>query len=430
MPGLDQLVWFSIAAMAALVVGQGVFVLLWYRQMARRPAAPFEAGLSPEPAAHGGAAAVVLCVRGPDPSLSECLAALDRLSWPDYEVFIGLDSPDDPAWPIVEEHRSRASRACHIHILRNFPGTCSPKCALLAEIVEQLPARFSIVALVDADCIVAPDWLELLARPLADYRTGAVSGTRWFEPPDRMACPFGTTVRNIWNAAAIVQMHLYGIAWGGSLAFRRETLISCGFPDTWRTQLCEDTCVSPVLARNGLRLVRPPALVVINEESAPLAAVPEWIARQLLTVRLYNPRWPLVALHGLMVGTLSAFVISLAAVALFAGQFAVAGLAAAGFAAYTLMSWMLLFPVSRCCYSALESHRLPHSRPSILRDWHWWLISIPATQFIHWLAMARVFFGQIWSWRQVQYRISGRKLAVEKMEPFSGPAVLAGHSVH
>ena len=42
-------------------------------------------------------AAVLLCLRGADPSLPTCLRRLLRQDYPDYELFVAVDSKSDPA---------------------------------------------------------------------------------------------------------------------------------------------------------------------------------------------------------------------------------------------------------------------------------------------------------------------------------------------
>ena len=54
---------------------------------------------------------------------------------------------------------------------------------------------------------------------------GVASGNRWYMPAEATA---GSLVRYLWNAAAVVQMYWYGIAWGGSLAFKTKLLREAG----------------------------------------------------------------------------------------------------------------------------------------------------------------------------------------------------------
>lgn len=413
-------VWFCLIAMLAMLVGQGVYVWLYVRSLRQSKPVSSETFRPP--------VAVLLCIRGRDPSLGDCLKALDRLDWPDYEIFCGFDSEKDEAFGFVTELRASMRRPVHRYVLEHLPESCSPKCAVLAELVESLDERFEAVAFVDADCIVAADWLKLLVSPLSDPGVGVVSGTRWFEPPAGMAHPLGTTVRAIWNAAAIVQMHLYRIVWGGSMALRRRDIDELRLADVWQKQLCEDTCLSGLLAAEGLRVERPAALVVVNNETTPLSSVPGWIARQLITIRLYNRWWPLVALHGLSVGLLTPVALLIFGSALVSGAFAWVAISLAGLLIYIAGSGFLLQQIHMTVISV--SHNEKIGRPVGSRDWMQWAHALPVTQSVHLAATVKALVVSRLPWRQVHYRLQGKTVRVESFTPFSSQAQSAGSSVN
>ena len=125
---------------------------------------------------------------------------------------------------------------------------------------------------------------------------GAVSGNRWYDPDQDTPAAI---VRALWNAGAIVQMTTFGIPWGGSLAIRRKAMADCHWDDVIATTFCEDTSLAQPLARAGWKYRYIPSLTAIDRDaSIRLAPLTRWIARQLLTVRLHHPSWPLVAVHG------------------------------------------------------------------------------------------------------------------------------------
>ena len=47
-------------------------------------------------------AAVVLCLRGRDPSLEKCLESVLKQDYPDYRLHIVVDNRQDPAWQVAE----------------------------------------------------------------------------------------------------------------------------------------------------------------------------------------------------------------------------------------------------------------------------------------------------------------------------------------
>ena len=165
-------------------------------------------------------AAVILCVRGLDPFLPACLTGLFRQDYPDYDVWIVVDSTRDAAWPVVNElARQSGKHEVHVLTLTERLATCTRKMAGMLQAMSNIDASHEIVALLDSDTIPHAAWLRELAAPLADPRVGVSSGNRWYMPA---AATAGSLVRYLWNVAAVVQMYWYDIGWGGSLAIQGE----------------------------------------------------------------------------------------------------------------------------------------------------------------------------------------------------------------
>ncbi len=414
--------------MLLLLAGQGLYVWLYG---AGRDGGPIPEGAARQPGrGDGPRVAVILCVRGTDPSLARCLDAIDAQTHPNFGIIIGLDSTADPAWAQVGKFQETAAHSVHIHVLKKIPEHCSLKCAVLAEIIDSLPASIISVALIDADSVVGRDWLERLTVPLNDEGVGAVSGTRWCEPAASSVPKFwGTYVRAVWNTAAVVQIQLYSIAWGGSLAMRLDTIRRLELTGQWLHQFCEDTMVTDALRSTGLRMVRPPGLLALNQETVPLSGVGSWITRQLLTVRLYNRNWPWVAAHGILVGlvaTVSALVMLVAALT---GAWTWLLVCVGGFAIYTVGSWGLLVRVSqlnsRPIFSATGQQLV-----SARRDWIRWMVAVPLTQFIHFAATLRAIFARSVRWRGIQYDLGAGKICLREYRPYETIETGPEHSVH
>ena len=241
--------------------------------------------------------AIVLCLRGRDPFLEKCLESLLKQDYPDYQLHVVVDNRQDPAWQVAESLANRygADRVC-IETLDERRDTCSLKCSSVTQAIGRLDESFQVAALVDADTMPHPSWLGELTAPLADEHIGAATGNRWYMPGTGS---WGALVRYLWNAAAVVQMYWYEIAWGGTLAVKRKVIDELGLLDRWRHAFCEDTMLCRQLGKHGLRVKFVPSLMMVNREDCGLGACLSWIRRQLLTARLYHPLWPLVLLHGL-----------------------------------------------------------------------------------------------------------------------------------
>ncbi len=244
-------------------------------------------------------AAIVLCLKGKERSLVECLTGLVSQDYPVYQLFIVVDSDQDPALQTVANFFADRKFKPNLQTLRAPHKTCSLKCSAVTQAMRSIPSRYEVIALIDADAVPDQAWLADLVAPLADPTVGATTGNRWYSP---MTNSPGAWVRKIWNAAAIVQMQRYEVPWGGSLAFRTETVERCGLVERWRHSFCEDTSLTGQLKKQNLKLHRVPGLVLENTGSVSLAGAFSWISRQLLTVRLHHPRWSWVAAHAVASG--------------------------------------------------------------------------------------------------------------------------------
>ena len=275
--------------LVALAIAQGLLAVVFLRTLAgfRQP----RPGESACPKA-----AVVLCLRGRDPFLEKCLELLLAQDYPDYQLHVVVDGRQDPAWQVAESLAERyGAERVHIETLDDRRDTCSLKCSSVTQAIERLDPSFQVAALVDADTMPHSTWLRDLVAPLADERVGAATGNRWYMPAGGS---WGALVRYLWNAAAIVQMYWYEVPWGGTLAVKRKVIDDLDLLGRWRRAFCEDTMLYRQLGRRGLRVRFVPSLMMVNREDCGVGACRRWISRQLLTMRLYHPLWPLVLLHG------------------------------------------------------------------------------------------------------------------------------------
>ncbi|MBX7103305.1 MAG: glycosyltransferase [Gemmataceae bacterium] len=291
-----MIVCLSVASL--LLLASLLLQLLWagrFMKLYSRGAVP--------PADELPRAAVVLSVRGADPSLAGCLEGLLRQDYPDYRVVVIVDSRDDPAWAVVQ-HAVAESRHPDVTIqpLTARRRSCSLKLSALVQAIGELDESFRIIALIDADGHAGPGWLRELASPLRDPAVGASTGVRWFIPGDNSA---GTLVRYLWNVAAVTQMNSLGVAWGGSLAFRRDALEAANLVRSWKHSFAEDVGAGGRLRRLGYRVETVAAATMVSAESTGLRDCFRFIRRQLLCARLHHERWRWVLTQGLADATLS-----------------------------------------------------------------------------------------------------------------------------
>ncbi|HET7203262.1 MAG TPA: glycosyltransferase [Steroidobacteraceae bacterium] len=108
----------------------------------------------------------------PPEMLCETLDALARLDYPDYEVLlIDNNTVDEATWRPVEAHCARLGarfRFFHVAPLAGF------KAGALNFALRQTAPDAEVVAVIDADYVVRPDWLRDLVPAFQEPKTGVV----------------------------------------------------------------------------------------------------------------------------------------------------------------------------------------------------------------------------------------------------------------
>jgi cellulose synthase/poly-beta-1,6-N-acetylglucosamine synthase-like glycosyltransferase len=414
----QTLFWIFVA----LIVGQGVLVCGFLFALARSKRQPLADVDCPQ-------AAVILCLRGPDPFLARTVHAMLTLDYPRFDVRIVVDQCEDPAWNVAEKvvaecQESGKCRAGSVEIqpLTERRETCSLKCSSVIQAVHGLDESYEVVALLDADTIPHATWLRELVAPLKDSRIGAATGNRWYMPHEPS---WGALVRYLWNAAAVVQMYSYGIAWGGTLAVKTGVFRQSNLLDRWGNALCEDTMLFARLREQGLKAAFVPSLMMVNREACDIRGFFLWVRRQLLTARLYHPGWAGVVFHGISISVamVAAVVFMLWTCLMGPGEAAV--WFAAGLAAFCLCNVLMLAALEVCVRPIVRRRGEP-------TDWMNFgtfiktLCAVPLTQAIY----AAVLFSAVLirkvEWRGVWYTIGGPwNIRLVEYRPYDVSAVAA-----
>jgi hypothetical protein len=416
---------FSVGVFLILVilaVSQGLLAVVFLRAILRFDCRPSGDHDCPR-------AAVVLCLRGHDPFLEKCLELLLDQDYPDYRLHIVVDNRQDPAWPVAQSLADRfGPERVHIETLDDRHTTCSLKCSSVTQAIERLDASFQVAALVDADTMPHKSWLRELVAPLADERIGAATGNRWYMPAGGS---WGALVRYLWNAAAIVQMYWYEVPWGGTLAVKRKAINDLDLLGRWRSAFCEDTMLYRQLGQRGLRVKFVPSLMMVNREDCGLVACGSWISRQLLTMRLYHPLWPLVLLHGAGTTLLLAVAVTATAVAAMCRDWPAVLWCGGGLVAYEVIMVGLLLPMEMLVRRIIRSQ----GGPTGWLSWKTLVRLVPAivlTQVVYTFALIGAQFARTATWRGVRYRIGG-PWNIERLDdlPYAGETASAadGHSL-
>ena len=362
-------------------------------------------------------ALVVLCLRGKDPFLSQCIEGLLQQDYPCYRVVIVIDHPTDPAVPAVRQILSAQPFGhCEVEYLREPLMTCGLKCSSLIQVVANVPNDLHFIAQIDADTIPHRTWLRELATALQPEAVGAVSGNRWYMP-SRLS--LGALVRYTWNAAAVVQMYWYRIAWGGTLAIKVSAIRQAGLVERWRVALCEDTMLRGQLARVGLEVRFVPTLMMVNREDCRIGNFLPWVTRQLLTAKLYHPAWPAIAFHGLSSLTILIFGWGWACVSVLQAKWSTAVIVFLAMVAFqaslaALLPW-LEHSVAR--QVTARNQETKWSSKLTLTKFYWGLM---ATQWFYSWSLIKCLMLKRVEWRGIEYQVEGPwHITMQRYQPYS-----------
>ena len=185
--------------------------------------------------------------------------------------------------------------------------------------------------------------------------------------------------------------------------------------DGWSRGFCEDTMLQKLAtrAKGKVEVVR--EAIIPSEEETSIGNCIPWISRQLLTARLHHPRWPLVLAHGLNTAVLTFGTLVLCIVSLSMAYWTAAIWFAAGHLVLQLGNLWLL--------NWIESpvRNLRNTSSTFWKNPVLFLASIGLTQYCYVIAMLRTVFARRVLWRQVTYRLRGKKVELLEFKPFEEP---------
>jgi cellulose synthase/poly-beta-1,6-N-acetylglucosamine synthase-like glycosyltransferase len=367
-------------------------------------------------------AVCVLCLRGRDPFLHECLQGLLNQEYPNYDVLIIVDSESDPAYAAVQEilgrfpPENRRAGEVRVEVLEHVYPYCALKASALIQAARHLRGEpYEVVALLDADTIPHPTWLSELVAPLADPAVGVTAGNRWYMPEDGR---WGSLLRYVWNAGAVVQMFWNQFTWGGSVALRKALFCDRELSARWRRSLSTDTVIYQVAKHHGWKTEFVPSVLMVNRESCSLRKLFPWITRQLLVGKLYHPGWPWVVGHGLGTTLILAGGIAFCLLALLKGAFLAFGIVLASLLAYWFANLIVLAQMENAAQEIVRARqRISDWRRSTI--WPRLIVALPLAQFFNAVALVATYFVRSVSWRGIRYRLEGRKVIMEAYQPYS-----------
>ncbi|HEY3969152.1 MAG TPA: glycosyltransferase family 2 protein [Planctomycetaceae bacterium] len=398
-----------IVVIALLAVALG-FQWLWCQQFVSLFRGPKSPSVADEQLPK---VALVMTLRGADPFLDRTLQGLTQLDYPSYDIRIVVDHKEDPAWELVQRIIiERGCRNVKVEELSDRRTTCSLRMSSLIQAVSGLDDSYGAVAIIDADVVTYPDWLRDMVSPLVvDPDVGATTGVRWFIPEESNP---GSLVRYVWNAAAIAQMHAFGIGWGGSLALRTSLLRETGMLEKWSQIMFEDTFTVNEVHLLGKKLKYVPEATMSNRESIDVAGCTKFISRQVLNARMYHRSWPAIAAYALVSAIGFNGALAVGAATLLLGHTAGAAAIGAAFGLYALgMGWLLILTELTCRQGAQQRGE---SIPAL----SWKLLGSGfLTHYVYLASVLMALRVKEIEWRGIRYTLGGpRKVSLLQYSPY------------
>ncbi len=181
-----------------------------YRAVARRFQEPIPPGLP-----HSPRVSVVVCAYNAERTMEACLASLEHLNYPDYEVIVVDDGSNDRTLEI--------SQAFPYARIISQPN----KGLSVARNVGAEAATGEIVAYTDSDCVADPDWLTYLVSTMERKQLVACGGPN-FPPPEDSLVPSAVAVSPGGPTHVLLTDDTAEHIAGCNMAFRRDVLLELG----------------------------------------------------------------------------------------------------------------------------------------------------------------------------------------------------------
>jgi glycosyltransferase involved in cell wall biosynthesis len=181
-----------------------------FLEVARRYKGPLPPSLARYPRI-----SVVVCAYNSERTMEACLASLEALDYPDYEVIVVNDGSTDRTLEIAERFPF-----CRIISQPN-------KGLSIARNVGADAATGEIVAYTDSDCVSDPDWLSYLAARMEAGNLAACGGPN-FPPPEDSLVPAAVAVSPGGPTHVLISDEVAEHIAGCNMAFRREVLLALG----------------------------------------------------------------------------------------------------------------------------------------------------------------------------------------------------------
>jgi exo-beta-1,3-glucanase (GH17 family)/cellulose synthase/poly-beta-1,6-N-acetylglucosamine synthase-like glycosyltransferase len=225
-----------MAAIILLIETLEIAEVIWHRKTARtfQPLTPSPDFKYPKVSLH-------LPIHNEPPDMVRMtLEALNKVDYPNMEVLVMDNNTKDPAvWEPVKADCERLGERFRFFHLENWPGF---KAGAINHAIEQTAPDAEIIAIIDSDYILSPDWLNCMVPYFDNENVGFIQSPQDYRDRDQSAFKsfcyweyagffnIGMVQRNEYNA--IIQH-------GTMTMIRKSALLEVGKWSEWC--ICEDS---------------------------------------------------------------------------------------------------------------------------------------------------------------------------------------------
>ena len=205
---------------------------------------------------------VLVPIYGAPPGLEDCLRSICDQQYPRYQVIFGLHRDDDPAKAMIERLIAERPGADLTLIVDETMIGANPKNCNLANMYPA--ARYEIIAMIDSDVRVRPDFLSTIVGELDDPAVGGVTCLYKGAAIGGLASRLGALAITDWFIPSVL-VHLLlrevDRCYGAAIVVTRRALEDVGGFHAMASAVAQDYVFGVELRRAGYRLRLAPYVV-------------------------------------------------------------------------------------------------------------------------------------------------------------------------
>jgi len=277
-----------LATVLACLAFLGAILMVWQWLAAWR--FPLQQRSPPSPAPFPSIS-VLKPVTGADPGTAEALASWLQQAYPGpIEILFGVASPNDPAFPLIQQLLRRHPVAQARLVLCPDHSSLNRKVDKLIHLAQE--ASGQIVVVSDADVFAPADLLAQAVPLLRDPQTGLVHCLYRVADAPTLATRWEAFIVNVDFWSQVLQNKSFrpiDYALGAVMMFRRIDLDALGGFRSLAGVLADDNRLGRLIVERGLRTHLCP--IVVDCRAAPMDWVSTWRhqLRWAITIRVCQP---------------------------------------------------------------------------------------------------------------------------------------------